>query len=142
MSNIVFWYALATVILFFKMLAISVYQGRQRYKHKAFKAPEDARAVGLTPVAEELPQVQRAARAWLNDLENIPAFWALGLVYILVEASAAAAPWFFMVFTGARIVHSYCHINAIQPWRALAYFAGLFSLLGMSGVILMSLFGG
>ena len=140
MDTVIFWYALATVILFVKMTGISVYQAQQRFKYKSYKSPEDARAVGVAPAAEELPQVQRAARAWLNDLENIPAFWALGWVYILVDAPALAAPWLFMIFTVARIVHTYCHINALQPWRALAFFAGLLMMLVMSVMILTAIF--
>lgn len=140
MDTVVFWYALATVVLFFKMAAISVYQGQQRFKFRSYQAPEDARAVGVAPASEELPQVRRAARAWLNDLENIPAFWALGWVYIVVDASPAAAPWLFMIFTTARIVHTCCHISALQPWRALAFFVGLFVLLAMSALILIAIF--
>ncbi|HDZ10070.1 MAPEG family protein [Pseudohongiella sp.] len=139
MDTVIFWYALATVMLFLKMVAISVFQGQQRFKFKSYKAPEDARAVGVAPAADELPQVQRAARAWLNDLENIPAFWALGWVYIVVDASPLVGPWLFMIFTGARIVHTWCHINALQPWRALAFFAGLLMLLVMSVMILMAI---
>lgn len=139
MDTVIFWYALATVVLFLKMVAISVYQGQQRFRFKSYKSPEDARAVGVEPVAEELPQVLRAGRAWLNDLENIPAFWALGWVYIVVDASPAVGPWLFMIFTGARIVHTYCHINALQPWRALAFFAGLLMLLIMSVMILLAI---
>lgn len=140
MDTVIFWYALATVILFLKMVAISVYQGQQRFKYKSYKAPEDARAVGVAPAAEELPQVLRAGRAWLNDLENIPAFWALGWVYIVADASPSMAPWLFMIFTGARVVHTWCHINALQPWRALTFFAGLFVLLMMSVMILLAIF--
>lgn len=139
MDSVIFWYALATVILFIKMAAISVYQGQQRFKFRSYKAAEDARAVGVEPVIEELPQVQRAARAWLNDLENIPAFWALGWVYIVVDASPVVGPWLFMIFTGARVVHTFCHINALQPWRALAFFAGLLMLLVMSAMILIAI---
>lgn len=142
MDTVIFWYALATVILFFKMVAISVYQGQQRFKFKSYKAPEDARAVGVAPAAEDLPQVQRAGRAWLNDLENIPAFWAVGWVYILVDASPGAAPWLFMIFTAARVLHTYCHINALQPWRALAFFAGLLVMLAMSIMVLLAIFTG
>jgi len=40
----------------------------------AFTNPEDAAFFNRAPQPDELPQVGRAARAWANDLENIPLF--------------------------------------------------------------------
>ena len=60
-------YAALTVILFFKMSAISIVQGVARRRANAFTLPEDAKLFGASaPVAEEVPMVQRAARAWLK----------------------------------------------------------------------------
>ncbi|TVP52048.1 MAG: MAPEG family protein [Halomonadaceae bacterium] len=139
MDPVIYWYAVATVILFVKMLAISVYQGYHRIGKQAFKTPEDAAFMGRKPLAEELPQVQRGARAWLNDLENIPAFWALGAVYIFVGASATAAAWLFMIFTVARVLHTVFYLCAVQPWRTLAYAVALLCLFGMVIQILLVL---
>lgn len=61
------------------MFAISTYQGLYRIGKGTFMTPEDATFVGREPAKDELPQVQRAARAWSNDLENIPIFLRWGL---------------------------------------------------------------
>lgn len=139
MDETVYWYALATVLLFFKMFATSAYQGFHRIGKKTFKTPEDAAFVGQEPAKEELPQVQRAAKAWLNDLENIPIFLGLGLVYILVNASADHAFWLFMVFTGARYLHTLFYLASMQPWRTVAYAIGIVCLFIMSIQILAAL---
>jgi glutathione S-transferase len=86
------WFALCCVLLFAKMFAISLVQGWHRIGRQRFVNPEDAGFVGRTPATEELPQVERAARAWRNDLENITPFFALGMVYLMTGASPDAAP--------------------------------------------------
>ena len=124
------WYALCAVVLFFKMFSISLFQGYHRIGQGKFRNPEDAAFSGKAPVAEELPQVQRAARAWANDVENIPIFLALGLAYVLLGAPQAAA-WLFSVFTVARVVHTVCYLAAWQPWRTLAYAVGIGCTIGV-----------
>ena len=72
MHNPLDWYSLCVVVLFLKMFATSAYQGFYRLSRRVFLNPEDAQVFQKPPAAEELPQVKRAAKAWLNDLENIP----------------------------------------------------------------------
>lgn len=134
-----YWYAVASVLLFFKMFAISLYQGGHRIGKGAFKTPEDAAFVGREVASEELPQVQRAARAWLNDLENIPIFLALGIAYVWVDAAPGMAVWLFMMFTAARYLHTLFYLCGVQPWRTVAYAAGVVCLFIMSIQILMAL---
>ncbi|HSW15453.1 MAG TPA: MAPEG family protein [Solimonas sp.] len=133
------WYALSAMLLFVKMFALSLYQGWHRISKRTFRNPEDAGFVGKPPAAEELPQVQRAARAWLNDLENIPIFLALGVAYVLLDASHAAAPVLFLGFTAARYAHSLCYLLELQPWRTLAYGIGIACMFGMCAAIFTAL---
>ena len=140
MESPLHWYALCAVVLFFKMFAISLYQGFHRIGRQHFRNPEDAAFVGRTAAPEELPQVQRAARAWLNDLENIPLFFALGAVYVALQLSPAAAPWLFGGFTLARIAHTVCYLAVLQPWRTMAYGVGIGCLFAMAFMILAALF--
>lgn len=140
MEDAVFWYALSVVVLFIKMFLTSLYQGYHRISKLAFKNPEDARFVGREPRPEELPQVLVGQRVWLNDLENIPVFFALGIVYVLVGAPPDMAMWLFCTFTLARIAHSLAYISGIQPWRTLAYAVGLLCMFGMALQILLAVF--
>jgi arginine decarboxylase-like protein len=70
MENALDWYSLCVVVLFLKMFTTSAYQGFYRLSQGVFLNPEDAQVFQKPPATEELPQVQRAAKAWLNDLEN------------------------------------------------------------------------
>lgn len=127
------------MILFFKMFAVSLHQGYHRIGKLTFKNPEDAGFVGKAPADEELPQVRRAAQVWLNDLENIPIFLALGIAYVLVNAAPSHAPWLFMTFTVARILHTLTYLLGLQPWRTIAYSVGIGCMIWMSVNILRAL---
>lgn len=136
MDQTEYWYAVTSVLLFFKMFAISAYQGFHRIGNRTFKNKEDAALLGLEAANEELPQVRRAAQAWLNDLENIPIFLALGVAYIWVEASPGLAVWLFSVFTVARYLHTLFYLYGIQPWRTVVYVIGILCMFVMSAQIL------
>lgn len=139
MDEAVYWYALATVLLFAKMFATSLYQGFHRISKMTFKTPEDAALAGKEPAKEELPQVQQASKAWSNDLENIPIFLGLGVAYILVGASSGLAVWLFMIFTAARYCHTLCYLGKFQPWRTISYVVGTACLLVMCFQIVLAL---
>ncbi|MGM3304567.1 MAPEG family protein [Anabaena sp. WFMT] len=126
------WYSLCVIVLFLKMFALSAYQGFYRISKRIFVNPEDAAVFNKPPAAEEIPQVQRAAKAWLNDLENIPIFLGLGIAYLLTGASPRAATWLFPTFTIARILHTLMYLFGFQPWRSIMYAVGIICLLGMS----------
>ncbi len=91
MGTALHWYSLCVVALFLKMFALSAYQGFYRISRREFVNPEDSAVFNQPPAKEDLPQVQRATKAWLNDLENIPIFIGLGIAYVLTEASPGAA---------------------------------------------------
>jgi uncharacterized MAPEG superfamily protein len=131
-----YWFAVCVVALFAKMLAVSLYQGWHRIGKLSFKNEEDARFAHRQPLEQELPQVRRAQQVWLNDLENIPIFIALGLIWLWLGAPAQVAPALFVAFTAARILHTVFYLARLQPWRTLAYTAGLVVLVWMCAAIL------
>ena len=131
-------YAITVVLLFFKMFANSGVQAYHRIGKKAFAIPEDARIFGKTePLPQELPEVQRAAAVWRNDLENIPIFLFLALVFVLVSPEASDASTYFGVFVVARVLHTIFYLNAMQPWRFLAFLVGSLTSLGLAVRILI-----
>ena len=131
------WYAVCTVVLFVKMVAIGIYQGYYRIGRGAFQTPEDARWVGRQALDEELPEVRRGTKAWRNDVENIPMFLILGFVYMLLGAPATLGAWLFGIFTIARILHTLFFLAALQPWRTLAYAVGLGATLVLAAGVLV-----
>lgn len=139
MDKAVYWFALAAVLLFLKMFALSLYQAYIRFSRLTFKTPEDVALTGGRARVGDLPEVSRAARAWLNDLENIPIFLALAVAYVWVGASEDLAAWLFMAFTAARYAHTVAYLAGLQPWRSLAYTAGVICSLIMSLQIVLGL---
>jgi glutathione S-transferase len=132
-------YALCVLVLFIKMLAISCYQGYFRLRHLAFINSEDAGFFKRAANSQELPQVSRGARAWANDLENIPLFFVLGGLCVALEATSVATSWLSCTFTVARVMHTLMYLNGRQPWRTVAYCVGVACLCGLAGVLGLSL---
>jgi uncharacterized MAPEG superfamily protein len=82
--------------------------------------------------------VLRILRLHRNDLENILPFFTVGLIFVLMGASAFAAQTYFYTFTGARIVHTIAYIAKLQPWRTVAFAIGMFCIVGMLVQILIA----
>ena len=115
-------YILYSAILALKLLSLSTLTGIVRLSRGVFANPEDAKGL-RGKVKLDDPAVERTRRAHLNDLENIPAFWILGALYVTTGPAAAWATLLFRVYTVSRIVHTivYAIVPLPQPARALAY---------------------
>lgn len=129
-------YAVCSAILAIKMLLTGNYTTLMRMRNRGFVNPEDAAAFGGSPSEQEHPAVAHALRIQRNDLENIPLFWIMGLLFVLSGASASAAWWYCWTFTIARLIHWVVYLNHLQPWRALMYFVGYACIFGMAFQIL------
>ena len=124
-------YALTAIILALKMSAISIVQGRARTQAKKFLNPEDARTLGGESVTEEVEMVLRGGRAWRNDLENIPIFLILGWIYVAAGLSTTLFIVYCAVFVIARIFHTICYLNAVQPLRTISFVVGSLAMLAL-----------
>ncbi len=91
-------YAITAIILTLKMSSLAIVQGRGRVKAGIFVNPEDARTFGAKVAPEEVPIVQRAAKAWRNDLENIPIFLILAWIYVSAGLSTTPFVIYCIVF--------------------------------------------
>lgn len=131
-------YAICVAILSLKMLGSAVYTGTQRQRSAGYINPEDARAFGggTAAAASEHPTVARALRIQRNDTENIPIFFALGLVYVILEATPTGAAIYCWSYTLARIGHTFAYALELQPWRALLFGVGLLVEVGMAAQII------
>jgi glutathione S-transferase len=124
-------YAITAIVLALKMAAISVVQGRARMSAGVFTNPEDAKAFGGRQASEEAPMVERASKAWRNDLENIPIFLIIAWIYVAAGLSAGAFVIYCIVFMAARVTHTICYLNAIQPARTIAFTVGALTMLAL-----------
>ena len=133
-------YALCAAILALKMIASAVYTGAQRQRSQGYANPEDARTFGQAGAAAQAldpPAVAHALRIQRNDLENIPTFFAIGLLYVLTGASAFGAAVYCWTFTIARLAHTVAYMNNLQPWRAIAFGVGALAVIGMAVQIIV-----
>ena len=135
MSGVLSVYALCVVVLCVKMFALSCYQGFYRIKSLAYTNREDAGYFNRPVSQQELPQVTRAAKAWANDLENIPLFFVLGGLCCALETSSGASIWLFCMFCVVRVLHSVCYLAGWQPWRTVTYAVGIVCLSGLGGMV-------
>jgi len=124
-------YALTAIVLALKMSSIAIVQGRARLKAGVFVNPEDAHTFHAEQAAEDAPMVLRGSRAWRNDLENIPMFLILAGIYVIAGLSTTAFVVYCLVFIAARIVHTVCYINGIQPMRTISFTIGAIAMLAM-----------
>lgn len=79
--------------------------------------PEDLRATvaNRNPRPEQLdldPKVERSRRIQRNDLENIPAFLAAGLIFVITEPPLWVALLLFASFVLARLAHTLAYATA------------------------------
>jgi uncharacterized MAPEG superfamily protein len=124
-------YAITAIVLALKMALISIVQGRARTSAGIFTNPEDAKAFGGQQASAEAPMVERANKAWRNDLENIPIFLIIAWIYVAAGLSTGAFVIYCIVFMAARIIHTICYLNAIQPGRTIAFTVGALTMLAL-----------
>ncbi len=118
-------FALGLVALFAKTTATSALQVVSRLRAGVFPIAEDARLMGRRPAAAEADFVQRCAKVWRNDTENLPLFLALALAYVLLGATAQSAQQLFGAYVVLRYAHTLVFLLGLQPWRAVLYLASL-----------------
>nr|AII16887.1 microsomal glutathione S-transferase [Antheraea yamamai] len=115
-------YILYSGVLALKVLGVAILTSRVRYTKKVFANEEDAKRT-KSKVKHDDPDVERVRRAHLNDLENIPAFWILGALYLTTSPEAAWATLLFRLYAAGRILHTvvYAVTPLPQPARAIAF---------------------
>lgn len=132
---------LFSVLLVLKMGAVAFITSNERRKSKVVVNPEDTRVnPGSHTESEEAPATLRAKRAHLNDVENIPGFLILALLFTLTGASATAGWAYFGAYFAARTLHTIFYVKAVQPWRTAAFALGQLLQLGVMVQLVLLLF--
>lgn len=75
-------------------------------------------------------------RAHLNDLENIPLFLIVVLLYLFSGLPAMRAIWCLRIFTAARIIHTISYLNAVTVPRATSFLVGAACTVFVAGNVL------
>ena len=88
---------------------------------------------------QPLEDVERSRRIHRNDLENIPAFLAIGLVFVLIGPPLAAAQWLMYGFVVARLLHTFAYSTAQRhEVRAVFYSVGSLIVIAMAVWVLLA----
>jgi len=134
---------LFSTLLVLKMFAVGGITGNRRRLSGVVANPED---VGVNPgshaEAQDAPTTLRAKKAHLNDLENIPGFMVLALLYTLSGGSTTGGWAYFGTYFAARVIHTACYLNAVQPWRTAAFGVGQLAMFGIVVNLLLTAFRG
>ena len=132
-------YAAVCAVLVLKMVLLALGTATVRGLRKRFPNPEDARLF-KGDVGEDDPFVVRFQRAHRNSLENELPFMVLGLLYAAVQAPTWAMQTYAYTFLAARLVHSFCYVFSLQPFRSLGWGVGVLVLVGLSVQVLLGAF--
>ncbi|XP_033643440.1 microsomal glutathione S-transferase 1-like [Asterias rubens] len=123
------WYATAVTV---KMMLMSIYVSQYRLRRKVVENPEDVRGDKVKAFRRD-EDIERGRRCHRNDMENIPPFLIVGLLYVLTGPTVYNATWYFRVFAGSRFFHTVAYLLPLpQPSRALGFFVGWCTIVSMA----------
>jgi len=142
MENPVFvTYMIAATLMILKIMGqgwMTVY--RMLASDSGLASPEDLQTglINKNPRPEQLElndYVDRSRRMHRNDLENIPAFLACGLLFVIAAPSELLASILMFTFVGARLTHSLAYATK----QSHEVRATLYSM-GSAVVIIMAIY--
>jgi glutathione S-transferase len=146
LSNPVFaTYVVAASIMLLKGISMSWLTVVQMMRLNAgFRSPEDLRRTLLNPnpTPDQLvpnESVERIRRIQLNDLENLPYFFAAGLLYVFTQPGLLLAQVLFYGYVLTRLAHFAAYISAqTHDLRAALWTPGSLILIYMSVAALLA----
>jgi glutathione S-transferase len=149
MDNPVFvTYAIAAVIMVLKIMGQGWMTVCRMMKIDAgWATPEDMRGglINRNPRPGQLEPndyVERSRRMHRNDLENIPAFLACGLLFVAAAPSLLLANILMYGFVGARLLHTLAYATGqSHEVRATFYTIGSVVVIIMAVYVLVAALG-
>lgn len=133
--------ALFASLLVLKMGAVAFITAKNRAGAKIVVNPEDQKVTpGSHVEGQDAPDVLRAKRAHMNDLENIPAFLFIATLLTLAGGSSTALWAYGGVYFVARTLHTTFYLNGVQPWRTAMFALGQLTLVGAIVNLLIAAF--
>ncbi len=112
-----------------------------------FRSPEDLRPTPLNPdpdprQLEPNERVERVRRIQQNDLESIPYFLVIGLLFLLTRPSLIVAQWLFYGYVVTRLAHFVAYLTSqTHDLRAALWTPGSLILIYMAVRTLLAAFG-
>ncbi|XP_072017096.1 microsomal glutathione S-transferase 1-like [Amphiura filiformis] len=137
-------YATYAVIVLLKMMSMSLLTSSARMKKKSYAALEDYDLYGEKKPARGIPEydpdVERIRKCHRNDLENIPPFLIIGLLYIFTHPTLYVATMHYRAFVICRFFHMVSYLMPLpQPCRGIGWMVGVAVTVSMGLQILLSI---
>ena len=141
-------YVIAASIMVLKAVAMAWLTVWRMMRVKGgFRAPEDVRRTPLNPdpdpkQLEPDERVERIRRIQQNDLENIPYFLVIGILFLLTDPSLPTAQLLFYGYVATRLAHFLAYLTAqTHDIRAALWTPGSVILIYMAIRTLLSALG-
>jgi glutathione S-transferase len=138
-------YVIAATLMILKAVSMSwLTVFRMIRANGGFRSPEDLKKTPLNPAPnpEQLKPneyVERVRRIQMNDLENLPFFLAVGLLYVLTQPSLRLAQWLFYGYVVSRLLHFAAYFTGqIHEIRATFWTVGSLILVYMAVMTLLA----
>lgn len=119
------WYILAALLLLF---AQSLLVGALLTRQVGPENPTGPR----DHLPEPTTELGRARRAFANLQETLPIFLSIGLLLVFHQTGGWMVHTGGALYLAGRVAHLYCYMNALSPWRSIAF------AISMLGVLLMA----
>ena len=140
-------YAIAAALMGLKIMLQGWITVAQMFKAGGgFLNPEDANKGPANPAPREgqlepHENVQRSRRLHLNDLENIPAFWVVGFLFVLTNPGLLLTQIFMYGFVATRVLHFWAYSTAkSHEVRATFFTFGSLIIMSMAVMVLLAAF--
>ena len=139
-------YVIASALMVLKVMLqgwMTVY--RMLKSNSGLASPEDLQKglINKDPDPSQLEvndYVDRSRRMHRNDLENIPAFWVAGLLFVVVAPPLWLAQSLMFGFVAARLAHFIAYATKqTHEMRATFYTVGSLIVIFMSAYVLWSM---
>ena len=138
-------YVIAVAVMALKGIGMSwLTVVRMTQEKGGFRAPEDLRRTRLNPKPDPAQlqpneRVERIRRIQLNDLENLPYFFAVGLIYVFSTPDLRLAQWLFYGYVVTRLLHFAAYASAqTHDVRAALWTPGSLIMIYMAGASLLA----
>jgi glutathione S-transferase len=121
-NNAWYWFVLAVAALWAKQTVVAFGQAIYRVRRGMVLSPEDRRFSGGQQIPDDSLLI-RTYGIWRNDHETVPVFLAAAAAFAAIGGDDTTAAWLFGGFVAARYIHALVYLAALQPARALSWFA-------------------
>ncbi|KAF0183259.1 MAG: glutathione S-transferase [Hyphomonadaceae bacterium] len=141
-------FAIAATLMILKAISMSwLTVARMMQVKGGYRSPEDIKKTPLNPnpnpaQLEPDERVDRIRRIQLNDLENLPYFLFVGLLFVITEPSLLLAQLLFYGYVVSRLLHFCAYFTAqTHDMRATLWTIGSLMLIFMAVKVLLHALG-